>query len=127
MNAERRAQLIKSKSIIGELNISKKKPNTLRGLVEKQLDDMDTAFERMGISICAITLEFWEWELTSKDVLSEGSLLRKDAAIDFITKGYEHAVFVIPPLEELEQTFGCWMVPDFADRAEEGEPDPLVG
>jgi hypothetical protein len=52
---------------------------------------------------------------------------RGAGAIDFITKGYDHAVFVIPPLKELEQTYGCWMVPDLADKAEEGEPDPLIG
>ena len=52
---------------------------------------------------------------------------RGPGAIDFFTKGYEHAVFVIPPLKELEETFGCWMVPDLADQEEEGEPNPLIG
>ena len=52
---------------------------------------------------------------------------RGSGAIDFLTKGYEHAVFVIPPLKELEERFGCWMVPDLSDKAEEGEPAPLIG
>ena len=41
--------------------------------------------------------------------------------------GLKHAVFVIPPLKALEQTLGFIMLPEFADKAEEGEPDPLVG
>ena len=52
---------------------------------------------------------------------------RGAGAIDFMTKGYEHAVFVIPPLKALEQTLGSIMLREFADKAEEGEPDPLVG